>query len=90
MACTRQAFLRGRFSAKLVAEPALSISDRCLSLNGTVCRVCEEFCDEGAIRFRLLGQGRSEPVIDRERCTLCGACLPACPIEAISVEEQAT
>lgn len=84
-ACTRQAFLRGQFSARAAAEPVLSVSDRCLSRTGTVCRVCEEFCDLEAIRFRLLGRGRSEPVIDHERCTLCRACLPACPVGAMSI-----
>lgn len=81
MACTRQDFLRGR----LVAKPALSIAKHCLSLSGTVCRVCEQFCDIDAIRFRLLGRGRSEPMVDLERCTSCGACAAACPVGAITI-----
>lgn len=56
------------------------MSERCLARGGTVCRICEEFCDDGAIRFRLLGHGRSEPVVDLERCSLGKAFLPACPV----------
>ena len=82
MACTRQAFLRGRFSE---GRPRLSVGERCLSRSGTVCRICEEFCEVDAIRFRLLGRGRSEPVVDAGRCTACRACVTACPVGAISL-----
>lgn len=69
--------------------PILTIGDRCLSSQGIVCRVCEEFCNVDAIRFRLLGRGRSEPKVDLDRCTLCHACAKACPVDAITIREAA-
>ncbi len=28
-------------------------------------------------------------VVDKEKCTTCGACAPVCPVECIKVEEKA-
>ncbi len=28
-------------------------------------------------------------VVDKEKCTTCGACAPSCPVEAIAIEEKA-
>lgn len=89
MALSRQAFLRGRFSGSDPVGPLLSIGDGCLSRVGTVCRICQEFCDLDAIHFHLLGRGRSEPQVDLERCTLCLACAKACPVGAITIKETA-
>ena len=89
MALSRQAFLRGLISGGEAEIAALSISERCLARQGTVCRICEEFCDVDAIRFQLLGRGRSEPSVDLERCTLCRACADACPVSAITIAEAA-
>jgi NAD-dependent dihydropyrimidine dehydrogenase PreA subunit len=28
-------------------------------------------------------------VVDKGKCTTCGACAPSCPVEAIKVEDKA-
>ncbi|MGI9506278.1 MAG: 4Fe-4S dicluster domain-containing protein [Geminicoccaceae bacterium] len=89
MAISRHAFLRGQFSSVEPGGSVLLIDECCLSLAGIVCRVCQDFCDPDAIRFRPLGQGRSEPQVDLERCTLCLACAEACPVAAVHVSEVA-
>lgn len=43
------------------------------------CEVCINSCDQDAI---LLEKGKT--VIDREKCTECGICIAACPVQAIA------
>ncbi|MFB2532986.1 ferredoxin-type protein NapF [Paracoccus sp. p3-h83] len=59
------------------------ISDRCISVQGTTCRACDDSCDARAIRFRLMTGGRSIPIVDFCQCTGCGACATVCPTAAI-------
>jgi len=66
---------------------SMRISERCLSVSGVVCRACGDHCDEGAIQFTLLAQGRSLPEINSRSCTGCGQCIPVCPGNAISIHE---
>lgn len=61
------------------------ISPRCLSFNGIMCRTCEEACDEQAIRFRLMTEGRSFPIINEACCTGCGACVHVCPNQSVEL-----
>lgn len=58
----------------------------CLSLNGVSCRLCQDSCDAGAIRFQLQLAGRAEPILDTESCTGCGACAASCPVSAVTFE----
>ncbi|TMV05613.1 ferredoxin-type protein NapF [Ruegeria sediminis] len=60
------------------------VAETCLSMNGVVCRSCQDACDAQAIRFRLQTSGRSTPEIDIESCTGCGACAGSCPAGAVS------
>jgi ferredoxin-type protein NapF len=60
----------------------------CLAQRGVVCRTCGEFCDEGAIRFRLQVGGCAIPEFDLHRCTGCGACVAPCPVAAIRVPNR--
>lgn len=64
-------------------------STACLSMNGISCRVCQDACEPEALRFRLMLGGRSEPVLDADACTGCGACASACPASAVSFERAA-
>jgi ferredoxin-type protein NapF len=63
----------------------MQITDRCLSLGGIVCRTCGDHCEESAIKFSLLTQGRSLPEINPKTCTGCGQCIAICPTDAISI-----
>lgn len=63
------------------------VSETCLSSLGITCRVCAEWCDARAIRFRPEVGGRSRPVIEAAACTGCGACVSVCPEHAIHLED---
>lgn len=47
------------------------------------CDACEEVCFEGAIRI-----GEESLELEEEKCNLCGACLLACPADAIWIERR--
>lgn len=61
----------------------------CLSMNGVSCRLCQDNCELGAIRFRLRLGGRAEPALETELCTGCNACVTACPAGAIALNRPA-
>jgi len=70
---------------KLVAH----VQDQCLSLHGVLCRICGEHCELRAIRFRPALGGRTQPQVDVQTCSGCGACYSACPSHAIALVEVA-
>lgn len=61
------------------------IGGNCLSAAAVACRVCGEWCGEGAIRFRLATGGRAHPVVDADRCDGCGGCVRRCPVGAVTI-----
>jgi ferredoxin-type protein NapF len=61
------------------------IGERCIARAGVECRVCGEFCETRAIRFRLAVGGAALPEIDNDACTGCGACVAPCPVGAVAV-----
>ncbi len=61
------------------------IAEGCLNSQGTLCRTCGEECGAGAISYPLQDNGFGRPLLDRQRCTGCGACLPVCPVLAITM-----
>ncbi|CUJ99078.1 ferredoxin-type protein [Ruegeria denitrificans] len=62
----------------------------CLSMNGVSCRVCQDNCEQNAIRFRLQLGGRAEPLLDAAACNGCGGCVTPCPVDAIALDRQPT
>lgn len=62
----------------------------CLSFNAVTCRACEDSCEAGAIRFRLMTQGRALPLIDETACTGCGSCAVICPNQSIEMKSRET
>ena len=88
---TRAQFLRGNWRGSPV-EPSpdaiVKISQVCLASNGVSCLVCEELCDENAIRFRPVEGHPAIPVIIEDSCTGCGDCLGVCPVDAIDMKER--
>lgn len=62
-----------------------AIGGSCLTLGGVSCRCCEDSCEVGAIRFRPQLGGASQPRLDADSCTGCGACVAVCPVGAIDV-----
>jgi len=66
-----------------------AIGSACLERRGIACRACEERCARDAIRFRPAPGGRTVAAIDDAACTGCGACVGACPAEAITIDPPA-
>lgn len=64
------------------------VDEQCLAARGVDCRVCGEVCEAEAIRFQLRLGAPPAPDLDPERCTGCGACVPACPAAAIGLRTE--
>lgn len=60
------------------------IGDKCFAARGIVCQSCGDACPEMAIRFRPRIGGPALPVLAADQCTGCGACIAACPSDAIA------
>lgn len=96
---SRKQFLRGRFRAgdavKEADAPAtkdavgVAINSQCLSVSGTMCRLCEDECDQQAISFQLMTGGRAVPMVDEILCNGCMDCKAVCPAQAIKPVWQA-
>ena len=65
-----------------------SISKVCVELKGVACRICQDTCEAGAIRFRPQLGGRYVPEISNGDCIGCGACIAPCPVSAVSIANQ--
>ncbi|CAO3380948.1 ferredoxin-type protein NapF [Azospirillum argentinense] len=62
----------------------------CLAMNRVVCRSCRDACPESAIRFALAPGGVAVPSVEGGACTGCGACLAACPADAVTLHPAET
>jgi ferredoxin-type protein NapG len=58
--------------------------ERCLTFQGTPCRVCADACPVGAAALTIDEAGH--PVLRREGCVGCGVCAHACPTDPSSFE----
>ncbi len=61
------------------------IGEDCLARRGVLCQSCGDSCPEAAIRFAPLLGAAPQPAVDAEACSGCGACVSACPAEAVAV-----
>jgi ferredoxin-type protein NapF len=74
---------RGQAPWRTIAKIAFS----CLSVQGVICRLCEEQCEPAAIRFRPALGGYALPEVDAGSCTGCGACVGVCPVGAVEIRK---
>jgi ferredoxin-type protein NapF len=60
----------------------------CLSMNGVSCRICQDNCEQNAIRFSLQTHGRAEPALNVDACNGCGLCEALCPADALTLKHN--
>ncbi len=59
----------------------------CLAHGKIVCQICAEQCEVLAIRFIPRAGGVAIPELETELCMGCGACVAACPTQAIHIKD---
>lgn len=64
------------------------VADSCLSAHGVVCASCSDLCPVAAIRVPPAARGAAQ--VDADACTGCGACVGACPVDAIALQHAPT
>ncbi|MBO9452729.1 ferredoxin-type protein NapF [Tropicibacter sp. R16_0] len=64
------------------------ISDGCMLSMGIGCQLCTDICDRSALRLDLRVRPVGRIAINQDACTGCGACLPLCPTDAITLGEH--
>lgn len=82
-ACRDGALLRGPDAPPWSLRAGIGAA--CLASQRVVCRTCGDMCEAGAIRFRPQAGGVALPQLDVAACSGCGACVAACPTQAISM-----
>jgi ferredoxin-type protein NapF len=64
----------------------LRVLDSCLAERQVVCQSCADVCEAEAIRFAPQLGSVATPQIDHDICTGCGACIAACPENALQAQ----
>lgn len=57
----------------------------CMQDHGISCQLCRDICPATAIKVDLSKRPFGRLKIDTSACTGCGACLGACPQEALAI-----
>lgn len=82
-ACEPQALLAGEGKPwRILPE----IGSMCLAQKNVVCRSCGDACEARALRFVPRLGGAALPELNAAACTGCGACVGACPAQAVMME----
>ncbi len=63
-----------------------ALGETCLASQNVYCQSCGDACPETAIRFLPRRGGPPQPELIAERCTGCGACIAACPVNAVAIQ----
>ena len=61
----------------------LRLENSCLAKRQVVCQTCGDACEAEAVHFRPRPGSVAIPHIDQNVCTGCGACIAACPENAL-------
>ena len=85
-ACSKDALKESESLESLPWLHTANIGEGCLARKAIICRSCGDNCEPEAIRFSMEPGGISKPVLDKEKCTGCGACYRPCPANAITME----
>lgn len=64
------------------------VGQACLARHGVVCQSCRDACETQAIRFAPAAVPAA-PQLDLDRCSGCGACVAACPVQALALSAGA-
>ncbi|MGJ8679486.1 ferredoxin-type protein NapF [Paraglaciecola sp.] len=68
-------------------ELKLTINNQCFPERNIVCQTCRDECEPQAIKFNFRQSTIPKPEFDEALCTQCGACVSACPANAISLNK---
>ena len=63
----------------------LQVNEQCLAEKRVICQTCGDICDQQAIRFIPRIGDVAVPEIQQQDCNGCGACVSACPEDALQL-----